>query len=72
MMGPRYAQDALLSYKWLIYPVPQTPRKEVDTDPSWREILRRLRRITPYLWPKNSRPLQLIAVCPDPLPQTKH
>ncbi|KAH9020826.1 hypothetical protein EDB85DRAFT_2152777 [Lactarius pseudohatsudake] len=36
--------------------------KEVDIDPSWHEIIRRLRRITPYLWPKKSRPLQLIAL----------
>ncbi|KAH9058999.1 hypothetical protein EDB87DRAFT_1685095 [Lactarius vividus] len=36
--------------------------KEVDIDPSWDEIIRRLRRITPYLWPKKSRPLQLIAI----------
>jgi ATP-binding cassette subfamily B (MDR/TAP) protein 6 len=36
--------------------------KEVDIDPSWKEILRRLRRITPYLWPKKSRPLQLVAL----------
>ncbi|KAH9025671.1 hypothetical protein EDB84DRAFT_1504117 [Lactarius hengduanensis] len=36
--------------------------KEVDIDPSWDEIIRRLRRITPYLWPKKSRPLQLIAL----------
>ncbi|KAI0249585.1 hypothetical protein BJV78DRAFT_1129371 [Lactifluus subvellereus] len=36
--------------------------KEVDIDPSWNELLRRLRRITPYLWPKKSRPLQLIAL----------
>ncbi|KAH9987023.1 hypothetical protein BJV74DRAFT_951775 [Russula compacta] len=36
--------------------------KEVDIDPTWEEILRRLRRITPYLWPKRSRPLQLVAL----------
>ncbi|KAI9429964.1 hypothetical protein H4582DRAFT_2087771, partial [Lactarius indigo] len=36
--------------------------KEVDIDPSWDEIIRRLRRITPYLWPKKSRLLQLIAL----------
>ena len=50
---------------------PAPKEKEIDTDPSWGEILRRLRRITPYLWPKKSRSLQLIAVCPDSLLTTK-
>lgn len=49
----------------LLQPAPK--EKEVDTDPSWGEILRRLRRITPHLWPKKSRSLQLVAVCPDSL-----
>ena len=44
---------------------PAPKEKEVDTDPSWSEILRRLRRITPHLWPKKSRSLQLVAVCLD-------
>jgi len=30
---------------------------EVDIDPAWSEILRRLRLITPYLWPTTSHPL---------------
>ncbi|KAF8267679.1 hypothetical protein EI94DRAFT_1729904 [Lactarius quietus] len=41
---------------------PAHKEKEVDIDPSWNEILRRLRRISPYLWPKKSRTLQLIAL----------
>ena len=36
--------------------------EEVALDPSWREILRRLYRIAPYLWPSKSRSLQLVAV----------
>lgn len=41
----------------------RTPEKDVvDLDPSWNEILRRIGRITPYLWPSKSRSLQLLAL----------
>jgi hypothetical protein len=41
----------------------RTPEKEeINPDPSWGELLSRLGRITPYLWPSKSRPLQLLAV----------
>jgi ATP-binding cassette subfamily B (MDR/TAP) protein 6 len=45
-------------------------------DPSWAEIWRRIRRLSPYLWPSRSTYLQLLAVSlsykfhcayPDPL-----
>ncbi|CAK5265361.1 unnamed protein product [Mycena citricolor] len=35
---------------------------EVSLDPSWREIWRRLARLSPYLWPSKSRSLQLLVV----------
>ncbi|KAI0315234.1 hypothetical protein OF83DRAFT_1062505 [Amylostereum chailletii] len=42
----------------------QSKEKELNLDPSWRELGRRLHRITPFLWPSKSRSLQLIAtVC---------
>ncbi|KAI0266983.1 hypothetical protein BC834DRAFT_871984 [Gloeopeniophorella convolvens] len=41
---------------------PAPKEKELDLDPSWGEILRRLRRVTPYLWPKKSRALQGVAL----------
>lgn len=31
-------------------------------DPSWAEILKRIQRIMPYLWPSKNRYLQLLAV----------
>ena len=31
-------------------------------NPTWSELYRRLKRITPYLWPKNDRWLQFLAV----------
>jgi hypothetical protein len=37
-------------------------KEEVTLDPSWGEIMRRLYRISPYLWPSKSRALQLVAV----------
>jgi hypothetical protein len=37
-------------------------RPEVAVDPSWRELGRRLGRITPYLWPSKSKKLQMIAI----------
>ncbi|KAH9957336.1 hypothetical protein BC827DRAFT_1226357 [Russula dissimulans] len=43
-----------------IKPVPK--EKEVDNDPAWGVIFRRFLRITPYLWPRTSRPLQFIAL----------
>lgn len=40
----------------------RTPEKEsIDLDPSWGEILRRIGRITPYLWPSKSGALQFLA-----------
>jgi hypothetical protein len=55
-----------LSSGLLILPPQSAPKeKEVDTDPTWSEILRRINHITPYLWPKRNRSLQLFAVCPD-------
>ncbi|KAL0956110.1 hypothetical protein HGRIS_002278 [Hohenbuehelia grisea] len=39
-------------------------KPEIALDPSWSEIWQRIKRISPYLWPKNSRPLQgLAAIC---------
>lgn len=41
----------------------QVERKsEISYNPSWSELCRRLRRITPYLWPKHSPRLQFLAV----------
>ena len=37
-------------------------KEEVAIDPSWSEIVRRLYRIAPYLWPSKSRALQLVAI----------
>ncbi|OCH90247.1 hypothetical protein OBBRIDRAFT_793486 [Obba rivulosa] len=36
-------------------------KEEVNPDPSWAEIFRRLRRILPYLWPSRSVSLQIVA-----------
>ncbi|CAA7259242.1 unnamed protein product [Cyclocybe aegerita] len=39
-------------------------KPEISFEPSWSEILRRIRRLVPYLWPKNIRYLQFLAfVC---------
>jgi ATP-binding cassette subfamily B (MDR/TAP) protein 6 len=43
-------------------PLKPNPRTEVDEDPTWSEIGRRLRKLTPYLWPKKDRSLQFLAV----------
>jgi hypothetical protein len=51
-----------------LIPLPQPVPKEKEEDhnePTFAEILRRIGRITPYLWPKKSRALQLVAVCSD-------
>lgn len=37
-------------------------KPEIALDPSWKELGRRIRRLTPYLWPSKSKPLQLLAV----------
>lgn len=37
-------------------------KPEVSYDPSWSEIGRRLKRLTPYLWPSKSRTLQVLAL----------
>ncbi|KAI0093127.1 hypothetical protein BDY19DRAFT_922216 [Irpex rosettiformis] len=36
-------------------------KEEINPDPSWGELIHRLGRITPYLWPSRSRALQLLA-----------
>jgi len=41
---------------------PAPKEKEVDNDPAWDVILKRLLHITPYLWPKTNRPLQFVAL----------
>ncbi|TFK44564.1 hypothetical protein BDQ12DRAFT_717702 [Crucibulum laeve] len=39
-------------------------KPEINLDPTWSEIGRRIRRLSPYLWPTKSRHLQLLAaVC---------
>ncbi|KAF7321485.1 ABC transporter protein [Mycena kentingensis (nom. inval.)] len=35
-------------------------KPEISLDPSWSEIWQRFLRLTPYLWPSKSRPLQLL------------
>ena len=40
-------------------------KEEVNVDPTWGELLHRLRHIAPYLWPSKSRALQMLAVCVD-------
>lgn len=40
-------------------------KPDVNLDPSWSEIWRRIRRISPYLWPSGSLPLQGLAVSVD-------
>ncbi|KAF9484487.1 hypothetical protein BDN70DRAFT_989577 [Pholiota conissans] len=39
----------------------QTDKPEISFEPSWGELWKRLRRLSPYLWPKNDRWLQLLA-----------
>ncbi|RDB25444.1 Heavy metal tolerance protein [Hypsizygus marmoreus] len=36
-------------------------KPEIALDPSWTEIWRRIRRLSPYLWPTKDRYLQLLA-----------
>ncbi|EEB86618.1 hypothetical protein MPER_16362, partial [Moniliophthora perniciosa FA553] len=36
-------------------------KPEITLEPTWGEIWRRIKRLSPYLWPKKSRPLQLVA-----------
>jgi hypothetical protein len=61
----RYAFTPLLSSGLFIPHLQSMPKeKEIDTDPTWSELLRRIGHITPYLWPKKNRTLQLFAVCP--------
>ncbi|KZT26798.1 hypothetical protein NEOLEDRAFT_1131838 [Neolentinus lepideus HHB14362 ss-1] len=36
-------------------------KPEINLDPSWREICKRIGRITPYLWPTKSIALQFLA-----------
>ncbi|KIJ23460.1 hypothetical protein M422DRAFT_39595 [Sphaerobolus stellatus SS14] len=42
-------------------PLKPNPRKEVNEDPSWKEVSQRLRRLAPYLWPKKDKGLQILA-----------
>uniref|UniRef100_A0A0W0EYS8 Putative mitochondrial half-size ABC transporter n=1 Tax=Moniliophthora roreri TaxID=221103 RepID=A0A0W0EYS8_MONRR len=37
-------------------------KPEITLEPTWGEIWRRIKRLSPYLWPKKSRPLQLVAL----------
>ncbi len=37
-------------------------KPEISLEPSWRELWARIRRLGPYLWPKNDRWLQSLAV----------
>ncbi|KAJ8494557.1 hypothetical protein ONZ45_g13206 [Pleurotus djamor] len=37
-------------------------KSDIALDPSWSEIWRRIRRLSPYLWPSKSRPLQGLAI----------
>jgi hypothetical protein len=46
-----------------ILPKKPDPKQEIALDPTWSEMFRRLKRLAPYLWPKKSRTLQLLAVC---------
>lgn len=43
-------------------PGPLKPSKEVNEDPSWGELVQRLRKLTPYLWPNKNKGLQFLAV----------
>jgi hypothetical protein len=43
-------------------PLKPNPRRQVSEDPSWSELGQRLRKLTPYLWPKKDRGLQILAV----------
>jgi ABC-type transport system involved in Fe-S cluster assembly fused permease/ATPase subunit len=36
-------------------------KSEISYNPSWSELWKRLRRLTPYLWPKHSPSLQFLA-----------
>ncbi|KAF9264231.1 hypothetical protein L218DRAFT_1029037 [Marasmius fiardii PR-910] len=36
-------------------------KPEIALEPSWKELWRRLSRLSPYLWPKKSRSLQFVA-----------
>ncbi|KII92241.1 hypothetical protein PLICRDRAFT_133692 [Plicaturopsis crispa FD-325 SS-3] len=37
-------------------------KPDISLDPSWKEIGRRIRRLTPYLWPSKSPALQFLAL----------
>lgn len=38
-----------------------TSKPEISLEPGWSEIWRRIKRLTPHLWPQKSRYLQLLA-----------
>ncbi|GJJ06282.1 hypothetical protein Clacol_000473 [Clathrus columnatus] len=42
-------------------PGPLKPSKEINEDPSWRELAQRLSKLAPYLWPKKDKGLQFLA-----------
>lgn len=46
--------------------VPMKPdtKKEVNLEPTWREMVQRVRSLLPYLWPSKSAKLQTLAVRP--------
>ncbi|KIK67026.1 hypothetical protein GYMLUDRAFT_92865 [Collybiopsis luxurians FD-317 M1] len=37
-------------------------KPQIALEPSWSELMQRIKRLFPYLWPSKSRPLQLVAV----------
>ncbi|KAJ3749144.1 mitochondrial half-size ABC transporter [Lentinula detonsa] len=37
-------------------------KPEITLEPSWSELMQRIKRLSPYLWPSKSHSLQLIAV----------
>jgi ATP-binding cassette subfamily B (MDR/TAP) protein 6 len=37
-------------------------KSEIALEPTWSELMRRIQRLSPYLWPSKNRSLQLIAV----------
>ncbi|KAF5389422.1 hypothetical protein D9757_004356 [Collybiopsis confluens] len=42
--------------------VNERERPEVALEPTWQELIQRIRRLSPYLWPSRNRSLQLLAI----------
>lgn len=40
---------------------PKPNNREINLDPTWSEMGQRIRRLSPYLWPKGNRKLELLA-----------